>query len=70
MDTKISKEQAEQIADELLSHSIGQREDGLTPALGKLVALRPLRHDFKPNPFVSPAAPGWGVMHRDKDLSK
>ena len=69
METKMSKEQAEQIADELLSHSISQREEGLVPTLGKLFALRPLRHEFKPNPFVSPAAPAWDVMHRDKDTS-
>lgn len=70
MEKKMSKEQAEKLADELLAQQPSRREAGLVTTLGKMFALRPLRHDSTPNPFASPASPLWGVMQRDTDTSK
>lgn len=70
MDKKMSKEQAERLADELLARQPRQGDTGLARTIGKLFALRPLGYEFNRNPFVSPAAPAWGVMHRDTDTSK
>lgn len=70
MDKKISKEQAERLADELLAQQPRQRDARLAKTLGRLFEFRPLRHEFNRNPWVDPAAPAWGVMHRDTDTSK
>lgn len=70
MNTKISREQAERLADELLALQPRQGGTGLAKTIGNLFALRPLRHEFNRNPLVSPAAPAWEVWHRDTDTSK
>lgn len=68
MDKKMSKEQAEKLADELLAQQPRQRDAGLAKTLGKLFELRPLRYEFNRTPYVPPAA-AWGVMYRDTHVS-
>lgn len=70
MDKILNREQAEKLADELLAQQPRQRDAGLARTLGRLFELRHIRHEFNRNPFVTPAAPAWGVMHRDTDTSK
>jgi hypothetical protein len=70
MDKKLNREQAERLADELLARQPRRGDAGLARTIGTLFALRPLGYEFNRNPFVNPAAPAWGVMHRDTDTSK
>lgn len=73
MDEKMSKEQAERLADELLAQQPRQRDSKLVKTLqvlGRLSRCRTDPYEFNRNPWVDPAAPAWGVMHRDTDTSK
>ena len=73
MGKKMSREEAEKLADELLAQQPRLRDLRLVkalPIIRRLLTFQPLRYYDEPNPFVSPAAPAWEVMHRDTDTSK
>jgi len=65
MERKISREQAEQLADALLAQQPRVRDSALAralPAIRRLVASRPMKHE-EPSPFASPASPAWDSVH-------
>lgn len=73
MTRRMNKEQAERLGDELLTQQPRRRDLKLVKILQALAQLSQTRADtyeFDRNPWVDPAAPAWGVMHRDTDTSK
>lgn len=67
MNEKLTKAQAERLADDLLAQQPANRLHELVKSVGRLFELRPLRHTPSRSPFVNPSAPAWGVVHRDTD---
>ncbi len=73
MGKKLTREQAEAIAEELLSQQPRHKGSHLAkalPVLSRLLESRPMLHDPKPCPFTSPASPLKDVMNRRIDTSK
>jgi hypothetical protein len=75
-DKKLSREQAEAIAAELLAHEPRFRDArlakwaGLAQALVRLGRMQTAASEERPSPFVSPASPAWGIVHRETDTTK
>lgn len=67
-DKKLSREQAEAIAAELILHEPRFRDtrfakwSALGLALVRLGRMQTATDDERPSPFVSPASPAWGVI--------
>lgn len=71
MNRKLSREEAEKLADELLASQPRQPITGLAKTLGALFASESEAppFEFDRNPWVTPAAPAWEVMHRNTDTT-
>lgn len=71
MKRKLSREEAEQLADELLTNQRRQSGGGLAKSIAALVNLdsETPQFEFERNPWVTPAAPAWEVMHRHVDTT-
>lgn len=75
MDRKMTKREAEQLADELLAQQPRHKNSGLAkaaPLLRRLFEPKILQHGFLPGTeaFITPASPLWDVVHRDIDTSR
>ena len=69
----LSKEQAEVIAAGLLAQEPRFRNSLLASLIPTLVLLQRVSSGWsreEPSPFVSPASPAWGVIHRNTDTTK
>jgi len=70
---KLSREAAEAIAAELIANEPRFRDSLLVRLLPALVRLQRVSSGWsreQPSPFVSPAAPAWGIIHRNTDTTK
>ena len=70
MDKKLTREQADRLADELLASQPCFRATPLAravPAVLRILAAGPRKHERGPSPFASPASPAWGVVHPDNE---
>jgi hypothetical protein len=71
----MTREEADQLADELLAQHPRHKNSGLAkaaPFLRRLFEPRPLQHELMSGTkaFVTPASPLWDVVHRDTDASR
>ena len=71
MDRKMTRKEAEQLADELLAQQPCHKNSGLAkaaPLLRRLFEPKIL-HGFLPGTeaFITPASPLWDVVHRDDE---
>lgn len=70
MKKKLTREQADRLADELLASQPRFRDTPLAralPGILRVFRLRTFAQENRPSPFASPASPAWGVIHPDNE---